>query len=277
LNDYVIGQDRAKKTLAVAVFNHYNRVRSNLIRQYEQQEQETQHQFDDKPHAEHHHPTLPSEYYATNTPIQSVGPDLVPTKRIATNTYDDKCKFLIQVVIVSYYYYYIGTHQQQQRRNWENPPSTSKTNDIKKTNKQVSSILHIPTTAESEDTTVYDKSNVMLIGPTGSGKTLLARTLAQILQVPFSMSDATPFTQAGYVGEDVELVIQRLLQVCIHYSDMIAYDSYANVYKACDYDVRKAETGIVFIDEIDKISRRSDSMSSSRDVSGEGVQQVKIK
>lgn len=85
----------------------------------------------------------------------------------------------------------------------------------------------------------------------------MARTLAQVLQVPFSMSDATPFTQAGYVGEDVELVIQRLLQ-------------------SCDFDVKKAETGIVFIDEIDKISRRTDSHTASRDVSGEGVQQVLI-
>ncbi|OAD02712.1 hypothetical protein MUCCIDRAFT_117900, partial [Mucor lusitanicus CBS 277.49] len=143
LNEYVIGQDRAKKTLAVAVFNHYSRQ------------------------------TAPSDAAAS---------------------------------------------------------------------------------AAAATATVYDKSNVMLIGPTGSGKTLLARTLAQILQVPFSMSDATPFTQAGYVGEDVELVIQRLLQ-------------------SCDYDVRRAETGIVFIDEIDKISRRSDAMSASRDVSGEGVQQ----
>ncbi|KAI7895059.1 ATP-dependent Clp protease, ATP-binding subunit ClpX [Mucor mucedo] len=137
-----------------------------------------------------------------------------------------------------------------QRRNWENPPTTSTNSHSNR--KVVDKKKHAPKLME--DGTVYDKSNVMLIGPTGSGKTLLARTLAQVLQVPFSMSDATPFTQAGYVGEDVELVIQRLLQ-------------------ACDYDVKKAETGIVFIDEIDKISRRSDSMSASRDVSGEGVQQ----
>ncbi|KAG2231315.1 hypothetical protein INT48_001251, partial [Thamnidium elegans] len=236
LNDYVIGQDTAKKTLAVAVFNHYNRVRSNLIYQHELQQQDNENidnYNDSKPHAEHHHPALPSEYYTTNSPIQSVGPDLVPAERMPS--YD----------------------KWSQRRNWENPPSTSSntaphskviavTGDKKK--------VQLSQPKVTDDGTVYDKSNVMLIGPTGSGKTLLARTLAQVLQVPFSMSDATPFTQAGYVGEDVELVIQRLLQ-------------------ACDYDVKKAETGIVFIDEIDKISRRSDSMSASRDVSGEGVQQ----
>lgn len=90
MNDYVIGQDTAKKTLAVAVFNHYNRVRSNLIRQQDllQTEEEGSDYTDSHPHAEHHHPTLPSEYYATNTPIQSVGPDLVPAERI------DKCMYV---------------------------------------------------------------------------------------------------------------------------------------------------------------------------------------
>ncbi|KAJ2880331.1 ATP-binding protein, partial [Coemansia asiatica] len=102
--------------------------------------------------------------------------------------------------------------------------------------------------------TLLEKSNVLLLGPTGSGKTLLAKTLAQVLDVPFSVSDATPLTQAGYVGEDVEIVIQRLLQ-------------------SCDYDVARAEQGIVFIDEIDKIARKPDSFSMSKDVSGEGVQQ----
>lgn len=151
---------------------------------------------------------------------------------------------------------------QQQHRNWENPPTT--------TSKPIIEERKSPMIM-NDDTTTYDKSNVLLIGPTGSGKTLLARTIAQVLQVPFSMSDATPFTQAGYVGEDVELVIQRLLQVNIIH-EVLRYKLMHK--KASDYDVQRAETGIVFIDEIDKVSRRSDASSGSRDVSGEGVQQV---
>ncbi|KAJ2491493.1 ATP-binding protein [Coemansia sp. RSA 2050] len=238
LDDYVIGQDRAKKTLAVAVYNHYNRVRANAL----------------KRQREH----LSAAFAAASTPATSSNALHQPRlfgdsgdRHFGLFTHESDAASTPQETNVP-------LSADGDSLSAVNPPPTPQSEapvykSRHKSSARTSGQSPLGFDASLLDTQL-DKSNVLLLGPTGSGKTLLAKTLAQILDVPFSVSDATPLTQAGYVGEDVEVVIQRLLQ-------------------SCDYDVARAEQGIVFIDEIDKIARKPDSFSMSKDVSGEGVQQ----
>ncbi|KAJ2311934.1 ATP-binding protein, partial [Coemansia sp. RSA 2705] len=245
LDEYVIGQERAKKTLAVAVYNHYNRVRANTLKKQREQlaaafaaatsgasyASQAQRGFGDT--VDRQLPSSSGSAYPTHQyPFVS---------RPWSDSFETSHLFVPE------------PGHQQGMQTASAPGDGAAVGESASKDAAQAEAGALDVSAESLDTQL-EKSNVLLLGPTGSGKTLLAKTLAQVLDVPFSVSDATPLTQAGYVGEDVEVVIQRLLQ-------------------SCDYDVARAEQGIVFIDEIDKIARKPDSFSMSKDVSGEGVQQ----
>ncbi|PIA99898.1 ATP-dependent Clp protease ATP-binding subunit ClpX [Cercospora beticola] len=222
LDQFVVGQERAKKTLATAVYNHYQRIQE-LQRRDEEEEEQLAAEERRRMHQRH-----PVEGREGELKRGIAVPSL--TKDFAEDEFPGQQQTTIHV--------YPPDHSSQQRTIQQNglgPP---------------------PSPLQDSSPLTVEKSNVLLLGPSGVGKTLMAKTLARVLEVPFSMSDCTPFTQAGYIGEDADVCVQRLLA-------------------AANYDVTRAERGIIVLDEIDKIATAK--VSHGKDVSGEGVQQALLK
>lgn len=222
LDQYVVGQERAKKTLATAVYNHYQRIQELQRRDEEEQEQEA---AEERRRTHQRHPVEGREgEWKRGIAVPSL------TKDFAEDDFPGQQQTTV--------YTHHDSRSSQQQRTSQQDASTA------------------PAPLQDNSPLTVEKSNVLLLGPSGVGKTLMAKTLARVLEVPFSMSDCTPFTQAGYIGEDADVCVQRLLA-------------------AANYDVTRAERGIIVLDEIDKIATAK--VSQGKDVSGEGVQQALLK
>lgn len=222
LDQYVVGQERAKKTLATAVYNHYQRIQELQRRDEEELEQEA---AEERRRTHQRHPVEGREgEWKRGIVVPSL------TKDFAEDDFPGQQQTTV-------YTHHDSRSSQQQRTSQQNASTA-------------------PAPLQDNSPLTVEKSNVLLLGPSGVGKTLMAKTLARVLEVPFSMSDCTPFTQAGYIGEDADVCVQRLLA-------------------AANYDVTRAERGIIVLDEIDKIATAK--VSQGKDVSGEGVQQALLK
>jgi ATP-dependent Clp protease ATP-binding subunit ClpX len=247
LDEFVVGQDRAKKVLSTAVYNHYQR-----IEELRRQDDEYEKLMDKRARMEMaaRHPVEGTLYPVRDGFIEH--DDIVHTSHSRSSRKSPKSESFVDQPPSYHERFLIETGSD------EFPGQQATFNQSSKSRQESSGQLGttFPKLDDSQPALSLEKSNILLLGPSGVGKTLMAKTLAKVLDVPFSMSDCTPLTQAGYIGEDAEVVVQRLLA-------------------AANYDIAKAESGIICLDEIDKIATAR--VSHGKDVSGEGVQQALLK